>query len=918
MKIPESISGKGGVLFTLTMILFLCANIHAKQFPNIDYVDWNHDSNPRNRFDDRLEAMAPSQIVDAVVLFNHCPLDLVPYDSVWVDSFATVDYIGDYVQGIWVKNATVDTLWKMLQHPYGDAEIFRIEWADTLWPVLDVSCPAVKARQSGTYSPNTAWDQGYTGGGVRIAIIDSGVDDGHPAITGRYAAGFDATANPRVPVNPDDNLLSSFHGTHCAGIALGNDPNGTYMGVAPHANLVDVKVIGSNGFATQADFAAGINWCIGARHTCNIKVLSLSLGGGSGVCNGKCVMSMLIDAAVDKGLVCCVAAGNNGQTGYITCPGTADRAITVGALDDQGTISRNDETLAAFSNQGPRTSDNDNDTIDEEKPDVVAPGVAINSCLGSSTGQTPANVYQNLSGTSMATPHVAGLAALMIGMDPSLTPDGIKAIIRRNSTDAAQNLNPAWTSSWGKGEIDCYNATLTGGPTDLYINSWIQEVYTVPATPKVGVPTPLNAIVHNAGPNNALNVDVLFFTNKNNLGYSGWVQIGQTTLVNIPSGSNATATVTWTPLQGHQCIRAQAVYISDTNRNNNVGQDNFDPKPSTFFAEAGSPFTGPQMYNLVIDATDLMVEEGWDALVYSEEELFPPVYIAERAVFETWFELCCDRCPKIIYTDINHPPGTPPGTGCQIVLEGWVQGQMVGRQTFYSYEPFPQDSCLSCDVITHTPGVPVPGGRVMWDLTATNCGNLPLPVWAELFPTIGDCATGTPISLNMTKEITPNLEPGEVFTGNYYMDITQSYSFSQVACNFSVGPEIDEWLGSCCFDFTFYHPWGRTGSSGIWSGEWMDRPDDMLVIPLKTALGENYPNPFNSSTEIPFELARAGEVKIRVYNINGQLVDTVFDGILQPGWHSAKWNADRFSSGVYFYKLKAGDKTIVKSMTLIK
>lgn len=907
---------KGGAVLMILMIIVFCMDAYGKQFPNEDYVDWNFDSNPRNRFDDRLDQMSPQQVVDAVILFNHCPLDLTPYDSIWVDSFATVTYIGDYVQAISVTNATVDTLWKMLQHPYGDAEIFRIELADTMWATLDISCRAVKARQSANYSPNTAWDQGYTGGGVRIAIIDTGVDDGHPAITGRYAAGYNAITG--TVMNPDDDYLNIFHGTHCAGIALGSDPNTTYMGVAPAANLVDVKVLNSQGWGTWAQIAAGINWCIANRHTYNIKVLSLSLGGGTGACNGKCATCMLIDAAVDKGLVCCVAAGNNGRTGYITCPGAADRAITVGALDDRNTIIRTDEVRASFSNQGPRTSDGDNDTIDEQKPDVVAPGVNIMSCLGSATGQNPGNVYQSLSGTSMATPHVAGEAALMIGMDPTLTPDGIKALIRKNSTDVAQNLNPAWTASWGKGEIDCYNATLTGGPTDLYIRSWVRDIYTIPAVPRVGQPNPLNAVVRNLGPNNALNVDVLFFTNKNNLGFSGWTQIGQTTINNLPSGATATATVTWTPLGGHQCIKAQAVYLSEVNRANNVGQDNFDPKPSTFFAEAGTPFTGPQWYTLVIDATDLLVEQGWNALVYSEEELFEPIYIEERGIFETAFEICCDRCPKIIYTDINHPPGAPPGTGCQLVLDGYAQGQHVGKQTFYSYVPQPIDSCFTCDLVNYTPVVPTPGGDIVWSLTVHNCGNYALPVYGELFPTIGDCATGTPFSMNMTREIVSNLEPGEQFTGHYFMHIGAYYPYSAVACNFSVGPQIDMWLADCCFDFTFYHRWGRIGPAVPWSGEWLDRPDDMKVVPLVTSLGDNYPNPFNSVTNIPLSLATEANVSLKIYNISGQLVETLIDGFMEAGTHDIKWDASEYSSGIYFYKLKTGDKVVTKRMTLLK
>ena len=109
---------------------------------------------------------------------------------------------------------------------------------------LDVSCRAIKARPSDVYSPNTAWELGYTGKGINIAMLDSGVDDGHPSLDGKFVAGAEFTKGSSTKptdgsYNPDDN---SGHGTACAGVAMGTgESEGAYMGVAPDAKLIDVK-----------------------------------------------------------------------------------------------------------------------------------------------------------------------------------------------------------------------------------------------------------------------------------------------------------------------------------------------------------------------------------------------------------------------------------------------------------------------------------------------------------------------------------------------------------------------------------------------------------------------------------------------------------------------------------------------------
>src|SRR4030095_14160060 len=144
--------------------------------------------------------------------------------------------------------------------------------------------------------------------------------------------------------------------------------------------------------------------------------LNLSLGGAE-ESDGTDASSQMINAAVDAGLICCVATGNDDSQDYIPSPAAADKCISVGAISHAQSLSRADDLVTSFSNEGPRNDDGDADHSDEMKPSVVAPGANIFSADGDplSAGQS----YHSLSGTSMATPHMAGVCALMKQAAPS-------------------------------------------------------------------------------------------------------------------------------------------------------------------------------------------------------------------------------------------------------------------------------------------------------------------------------------------------------------------------------------------------------------------------------------------------------------------------------------------------------------------
>ena len=227
----------------------------------------------------------------------------------------------------------------------------------------------------------------------------------------------------------DDN----GHGTHCAGDAASASIK--YMGPAPKANLVGVKVLDKLGSGSLETVMQGVDWCI--QYNINntdkkIDIISMSLGAPP---QEDDPMVKIVEAAWTAGIVVCVAAGNDGpDNNTISSPGISKAVITVGALDDRDTDNtRNDDDVAGFSSRGPI---DENEPTKMTKPDILAPGVNIVSLRSPNSfldklqkSSRVENDYFTLSGTSMSTPICAGIVALIKENDPNLMPDEIKNVL---------------------------------------------------------------------------------------------------------------------------------------------------------------------------------------------------------------------------------------------------------------------------------------------------------------------------------------------------------------------------------------------------------------------------------------------------------------------------------------------------------
>ncbi len=300
---------------------------------------------------------------------------------------------------------------------------------------LDAPIRADLADSTAQIGAPQVWQGGDTGEGVDVAVLDTGVDAGHPDLADRIVS--------RQSFVPDENTDDyAGHGTHVASIIAGTGAasGGKEKGVAPGARLHVGKVLDNSGGGNISYALAGMEWAALDQHA---KIINMSLGTDQ-PSDGTDPISQAIDRlSAQTGALFVVAAGNVGGPGTVGAPGTATSALTVGAVDSA-------DSLASFSSRGPR--------IDGAlKPEITAPGVDILAANSRFTGNGQ-GAYQSMSGTSMATPHVAGAAALLAAAHPDLSGAQLKDLLASSSRQT-----PAYDAfEAGSGRLDVAAAAQAG------------------------------------------------------------------------------------------------------------------------------------------------------------------------------------------------------------------------------------------------------------------------------------------------------------------------------------------------------------------------------------------------------------------------------------------------------------------------
>jgi len=361
-------------------------------------------------------------------------LDLLRFNGVPVAALSLIDAAAGFANAAGISALSLVPTVAFIHH---DA---------TVGPRRSAEPPAAAPpnQVSGIYprvvKAHRVWRRGISGNGVTVAVLDSGV-----------AADLDLIA-------PANRILASVnfadvrhasdpggHGTHIAGIIAGNGSRsgGEFVGIAPQAGIVDVRVLGNTGSGRISSVVRGIEWVLAHRTLYNIRVINLSFGAPAPLSYRADPFSTAVEIAWRRGLVVVAAAGNGGPgRDTVLTPGIDPYVITVGATDDRGTVDRDDDVFAWFSAWGANGSS-------VQRPDLVAPGRRLVSIrVPGSTLDTlyPDHVvpavngatYFCLTGTSMATGVVSGAAALLLERQPSLSPDQVKALLVRNTQQFGQ------------------------------------------------------------------------------------------------------------------------------------------------------------------------------------------------------------------------------------------------------------------------------------------------------------------------------------------------------------------------------------------------------------------------------------------------------------------------------------------------
>ena len=357
-----------------------------------------------------------------------------------------------------------------------DIEVISLNTKHQLIPEVEAAEAASASRE---ITPNITqvnadqvWAMGYTGAGVVVAVVDSGVNYDHLDLADHLWDGGEAFPHHGYDVvnGDDDPMDDKGHGTHVAGIVCGDGTSGSQTGVAPDATLMCVKTTAADGFGGAVNIAGGMEWAV--EHGCDLINLSQGMAG-AGIAD-KEIFRRTCTAILDAGIVALVCAGNEGnaflQMAYpipdnvrvpASCPPPyldPDQMANPGPLScvvAVGAVNYND-AAADFTSQGPVTwQDTEfgdyayNPGIGLIRPDVCAPGVNIKSLDYNNTSG-----YTTMDGTSQATPCVAGIVALMLQKNPELTPAQICQILEETSI----KLTPNKSNITGVGRVDALAA----------------------------------------------------------------------------------------------------------------------------------------------------------------------------------------------------------------------------------------------------------------------------------------------------------------------------------------------------------------------------------------------------------------------------------------------------------------------------
>jgi subtilisin family serine protease len=833
----------------------------------------------------------------------------------------------------------------------------------------------LKKAENTALFPSVRGAYGIDGTGIVVAILDTGVNDepdqlnpnfpGHESVAGKFLGGgnfyfgqpalntaLDASENPQ----DHGAEASSYHGTHVAGTAIGTGGQGNFFtGVAPAARLVDCKVLSDGGAGFGS--ADGVEWCIANMNNTwgltgddliysGIDVLSLSLGGTSSS-DGTDASCQMMNAAVEAGLVVCIATGNDDSQNYIASPAAADLVISVGATDHAKSLTRADDLVTTFSNEGPRLDDGDADNFDEMKPSVAAPGANILSADGDPiTGDGTG--YKPLGGTSMSTPAVSGVCALVRQANPNLTPLEIRSIIQNTAehfiptAKAIQpandpfGLDPNYNPACGWGSIDAYAAVKEA----LNSTSGVQVVQFRP------VARPAD-----------LAVDVTWVTQRE-YAFQGF-HVYRATDVSGAPGAFAQITPALVP----QSVDGDPNIEGDDNRTPYVfvdadpalvlgqtywyqvawvaidGTPNFEPAAPVDFGEP--PRLATVFYSIAHDEpdTDLNISFGVSRAYDAESSDYLVVGDAKEAEQDSMVLLGPANAATATIGNENHfwsiglsendgvAPFLPPGnTG---IPNPWflnvIEGHFINRAgRITSFSVFVHDAPGSSSGTLYVTNSVLPAPTIEGQATTVWVPDRATPVESARLFTSSERG-----GVRVTAQLDDALTGSRVWVSRASStDFAEREQLNRDAL--MAGGRTFEYLDTSAQAGVAYWYWieftdarGRT----VIGGPVMGRALGSGGADATTAFSG--PNPIRSQGTFEYtigsDVAPEGNasILITVHDVQGRLVRTLKEGVEPAGHYAVDWNADdatgaRVAAGTYFLRFSAGKLTRTSKHTIVR
>ena len=427
-----------GVIFLFSISPFISTYLSTINLTRKSY-DWNSDDLIDTIILFKSEGIDLG-IPDENILFKYENLNgvnaLIPKDM--FDDLKNADFIESIEENFEISLPMDSPIENILLDPLSD----ELDWGVDEINAEQVWGGAEDATDIGGISP-------YTGKGVKVAVLDTGIDYGHPDLDDNYKGGFDC-GGLFNDYNPRDRI---GHGTHVAGIIAAEDNDIGVIGVAPEVDLYAVKIFSDLGLGFVSNLIRGIEWCIAK----GIDIISMSVGWDNPTLRMSNLVAAAVNKAFNRGIVLVAGSGNeNAENVYL--PARLDAVIAVGAMNS-------DFERSWYSAHGPEL-------------DLVAPGDVIYSTTPrydvAYTSEGLDRNYDYMSGTSMATPMVTGVVALMLEANPSLTPTEVKMILESSALDIN---TPGWDKYTGSGMVDAAAAVtlaLDPGyepPAPMYVNN---------------------------------------------------------------------------------------------------------------------------------------------------------------------------------------------------------------------------------------------------------------------------------------------------------------------------------------------------------------------------------------------------------------------------------------------------------------